>query len=58
MKNWDEIVWKIVELLEQQNTPIPEFNITDDIGRSRLILYFNKHRTEENLEKLKTFLYE
>ena len=48
MRNWEEITNKIKEILEQQEVPLPDFEIISDIGRSRLILYYNKYVTDEN----------
>lgn len=56
MRNWKEITDKIIELLTNQNTDLPDFDVTTDTGRSRLILYFNKHRTEETQKELLDFL--
>jgi hypothetical protein len=57
MKNWTEVTDKLKELLALQEVPLPDFDITTDIGRSRLILYCNKYLTEENLDILRKWIY-
>ena len=49
MRTWEEIN-KIKELLEKQGTPLPDHESDSDMGRSRLILYFNKYVIPENRE--------
>ena len=58
MKNWTELTDKILEILDEMKVPHPDFDVRTDIGRSRLILYFNKHKTEETHLKLTKFLCE
>ena len=57
MRNWEEVTDKIKEILAIQEVPLPDFDITTDTGRSRLILYCNKHITEENRDMLREWIY-
>jgi len=56
MRTWTEITDKILEILDRMEIPHPDFDVTTDIGRSRLILYFNKYKTEETHLELVKFL--
>ena len=58
MRTWEDVVNKVVELLEKQGVPLPDFDHTTDIGRTRLLLYFNKHITPETHKELVDYLYE
>ena len=56
MKTPEEISNKIIEILEKQEVPLPEFNYKTETGRSRLIMYFNKYKTDETHAELTNFL--
>ena len=56
MRTWNEITNKILEILDRMEIPHPDFDVTTDIGRSRLILYFNKYKTEETHLELVNYL--
>lgn len=56
MKTNKEIKDKVKELLDKNNITLPKHELDTEKGISRLMMYFNKHSTDEMKEQMKTFL--
>ena len=55
MKTNIEIRDKVIELLEKNNIVLPEHETESSKGISRLMMYYNKHSTEDMKKEMNIF---
>jgi hypothetical protein len=56
MKTDKEIKDKVTDLLNKNNIALPTHELDSEKGISRLLLYYNKHSTDDMKKEMQTFL--